>query len=68
MEPVVARHVVHEDGFADGGGLVFFTEVGDELVELFARFAGEEAEGSRKAVAEIVAGGDGFAFFGGGTG
>ncbi len=67
MEPMMTSHVIDEGRLGDRGGLVFVAEIGDELVELFARFTRQETEGTREAVAEIVAGGNGFAFLRGGS-
>ena len=65
--PLVQDHLFEQYLFGVSGGLVFAVEIGDEAVELFAIFIGDENDGAAKSVRETIAGGAGFAGFGRGA-
>lgn len=67
-EPVVLRHILDQDGFGGGGGLVLGAEGVEELVEFMLIFGRQDVKGAGEAMAQIVFAGCGFSGVSGGTG
>jgi hypothetical protein len=64
----VLGHAFDQQRFGRGDGLVFVAQAVEEAVIVSGVFPGLDEEGSAEAVAEVVLGGGGFAFFGTGAG
>src|SRR5882757_663362 len=65
-QPVVLGHAVDQDALGFGVGTMLVVEIGEQDAVGFAAFARENEENVavREAVAQVIAGRGGFAFFG----